>query len=777
MSTQTLFGWVHLSDLHFGHGGAGHQANQQLVLDALLADVAEQIKQGVPKPDALLVTGDIAFSGACAARDEYDRAAEWIGKVAAAVGVSLDAVYVVPGNHDVQRPVDTSPSARTWLRAIRKGEEKLDEILRHDDERAKLAKRQSNYLALAERFAPAGRRDPTTGEPRLYWRQVIDARGGLRVRLCGLNTALLAADEKVFGSDQGSLWLGEKQLAEVLLSPPVREPEVVVVLSHHPFSGGWLHDEKDVREWVRSRAHVHLSGHVHEAASERTRSGAGGDFIHVAAGASHGEAEPAGVAARHGYSFGELVAEGGGVALRIRPRRWSEPNKRFRRDIDTADESSGVAEHPIARVVLSVKPAAPTPTTSTPTPPVATSKRPPKTRPHAKTKPRSHASENATRDDATNADVSESALLDALKKLLDPQLEEVIFRLVGTERSFISAPSAPAATRVLELLRLVQQQADGRSRLVAAIRAVTGSSPPPPPPPPPPEEPRRPSRESVAECVRRAEAAVLALLGAHPRVLEHLTKLNLGGDAVLVTRSLLHERQAHEVARSLNHALSSLARDPLATTADHQALNRLFNECLRFAANWRALIDTCRTSLPADPKRDRASNTIELPLNSGALAELISAGIDDRMPAFTLAESAIVGVTHVRVPEILKVPLQITRASFVEAVVTHLAATPEIRSLLPVGHERSSLAEKIQNVDRALYAQGFELPPGDARPYYIALDGKETSLWQVAQEAQHDTPERPGLPSLRLIRLTGTDPAEISLVSFIKYHLEHTPRP
>ena len=60
---EPLFTWIHLSDFHFGHGDSSHSWDQQLVLKALREDIAALQTQKLPAPDALLVTGDIAFSG------------------------------------------------------------------------------------------------------------------------------------------------------------------------------------------------------------------------------------------------------------------------------------------------------------------------------------------------------------------------------------------------------------------------------------------------------------------------------------------------------------------------------------------------------------------------------------------------------------------------------------------------------------------------------------------------------------------------------------------
>ena len=69
MRMEPLFGWIHLSDLHVGHGDIGYQGEQRMVLRVLARDIKTQVSEigrllGRPdwRPDALLVSGDIAFS-------------------------------------------------------------------------------------------------------------------------------------------------------------------------------------------------------------------------------------------------------------------------------------------------------------------------------------------------------------------------------------------------------------------------------------------------------------------------------------------------------------------------------------------------------------------------------------------------------------------------------------------------------------------------------------------------------------------------------------------
>ena len=92
--------------------------------------------------------------------------------------------------------------------------------------------------------------------------------------------ALLAADDQ----DRGRLRVGRVP-AQFPIKSGYRAGAGHRHGSHHPLTGGWLADEREVEAWLRRHAHVHLSGHVHEAASEHLRSGSGGELIRVTAGA------------------------------------------------------------------------------------------------------------------------------------------------------------------------------------------------------------------------------------------------------------------------------------------------------------------------------------------------------------------------------------------------------------------------------------------------------------------------------------------------------------
>jgi hypothetical protein len=332
-----LFSWLHLSDIHFGHPDPTHDSGMLLILSSLEKDVERCIEKGTTKPQAILITGDIAWSGKAS---EYEAARRWLERLTGIVGLGFEHVFAVPGNHDVDRSIDKRDSAiQDQLKVLRQGEKPLDGALRVDVERGRLAQRMQSYLSFAAGLA----RPSALLLDGLTWRHRLAAHDGRQIRLVGLNTALLAADS----ADQGRLRLGNSQLTAGFIDERIDKDELVISLSHHPLAGGWLTDQRIVRGEVRKYAHVHLSGHVHDPDSASWRGGGGGDMTYVTAGAVHEDPRPADDPARHGYNFGAIhLSSSGGLELRVYPRRYSDKNRDFRLDIENLDdERLGYARH------------------------------------------------------------------------------------------------------------------------------------------------------------------------------------------------------------------------------------------------------------------------------------------------------------------------------------------------------------------------------------------------------------------------------------------------
>lgn len=325
--SRRVFSWLQLSDIHIEPKDATHRADQPLVLDALERDLRQTFAAREAPPNAIFVTGDLAFSGAA---EQYTKARAWLEKVANIVGVPFEHVYVVAGNHDVQRQVDTEDrNVGRLVTAHRQAKtDTIDDALEHSNDRAMLVRRMAGFVDFIKKLPWAATDSSALRGDGLWWVRRISGADGLRVRIVGFNSALLSADDH----DKGVLQIGKAQLSTTLTDS---DGELVIVMSHHPLTEGWIAGERGVLDIVHASAHVHLCGHVHEASTLRSISGGGGDIVTVTGGAVHGDKLPRDAIATHGYNFAEVrVNECGKLSLRVWPRRWSRRNADFRLDID-----------------------------------------------------------------------------------------------------------------------------------------------------------------------------------------------------------------------------------------------------------------------------------------------------------------------------------------------------------------------------------------------------------------------------------------------------------
>jgi predicted phosphodiesterase len=244
--------FIHLSDIHFSSGDDASQfdLNQQ-IRRALLEDLGARQADGAHY-DALLVTGDIAYSGK---EEEYDSAKQWLEEVYLRTGLSMKRTYVVPGNHDVDRRL-VEPTFPLWA-----SHEDIRRAANSVHWRATIEtqlKRDRSHLLLAplrtyNGFAQ-GCACKTTADD-LAWS--IDfpcpLELGFIVRLRGLNSALISDA----GDAPSKLLVSEFQTAKLADAPGV----INVVLCHHP--PDWLMDKAALREVLRRFAPVTLFGHEH----------------------------------------------------------------------------------------------------------------------------------------------------------------------------------------------------------------------------------------------------------------------------------------------------------------------------------------------------------------------------------------------------------------------------------------------------------------------------------------------------------------------------------
>src|SRR5438105_11053348 len=108
---------MHISDIHFREPDCLTPDNDpDRPYRTLLLRDARARTDHLGKVGAMLIGGDIAFKGH---PDEYKTALTWIRELADAVGCSFERVFVIPGNHDIDRTASVRlPAVRNAQDAI-----------------------------------------------------------------------------------------------------------------------------------------------------------------------------------------------------------------------------------------------------------------------------------------------------------------------------------------------------------------------------------------------------------------------------------------------------------------------------------------------------------------------------------------------------------------------------------------------------------------------------------------------------------------------------------
>lgn len=307
--------FVHLSDIHFGQEqekGAEMIVHDD-VKEQLIKDAARLVETYAGHATGVIVTGDIAYAGK---HIEYQRAADWLDRLATAIGCAKTDVQVVPGNHDIDREAISSGCRLMLDNIIKDGEPQLDAFLESELDREVLYGRFAGYRPFAEGYdCPLDRTGGIASE------RSVELVPGRTLRFIGLNSALICSTK----DKAGSLLLGARQ--HVL---PREAGEELVVMSHHPLN--WLRDSDEARRYVRSRARVFLSGHEHNPSWQVEKIKDGCDLLMLTAGATVPPKAEAGYTYTYNLMIFDWDAVTDGLKVTTIPRTWSPEDTDFGAD-------------------------------------------------------------------------------------------------------------------------------------------------------------------------------------------------------------------------------------------------------------------------------------------------------------------------------------------------------------------------------------------------------------------------------------------------------------
>lgn len=312
---------LHLSDLHFRTGSGGTAWDSKSVLGRLVTDTVE-LAQGGHKPDLVVITGDIAFSGQ---PEEYELAKQWISdELLPAVQLTPRELVIAPGNHDVDRKAVgiAARSVQGALLASRRDAD-LVAVLGTPSERACLVARHAAFVEFLNQIGASGR---TWTVP---WGHVVHTIRGMNVRIAAFCSSFMSCGE----DDHGKLLLSLWQANELLRG--CDDDDLVISAMHHPWSYFAEFDEPARLEVHRSSSLV-LHGHLHVGSVEQILSSDHAGVVEIAAGACYESSRY-----HNAYSLIEVDLQAREITLlprvwNVRRRCWQFDGNLFRSDVRRA---------------------------------------------------------------------------------------------------------------------------------------------------------------------------------------------------------------------------------------------------------------------------------------------------------------------------------------------------------------------------------------------------------------------------------------------------------
>jgi len=174
--------WLHLSDWH----QRGRDFHREMVRDALIEDIKKrrEIHPDLEKLDFIVFSGDLAFSGK---KEEYQAGQEYLlDPLLEAAGLDKSRVFIVPGNHDLDR--DSFDLLPNDIRKPLTEEDEINKWLGDEERRSLLMRPFKAYNEFIH--------DYNQGNFTAYAGSLELPIAGKKIALLGFNSALMCGRHK-----------------------------------------------------------------------------------------------------------------------------------------------------------------------------------------------------------------------------------------------------------------------------------------------------------------------------------------------------------------------------------------------------------------------------------------------------------------------------------------------------------------------------------------------------------------------------------------------------
>ncbi|MGD9162405.1 MAG: SUMF1/EgtB/PvdO family nonheme iron enzyme [Desulfobacteraceae bacterium] len=234
---------LHLSDLHIS---TDSNFDRSLVLDPLIDRVKKDRKDGI-KPELVIVTGDIAFKGI---KEEYDEAKIFFADLLEAMKLPEERLFIVPGNHDVNREKYRKSDNLTY-----NSMKDLNDELENIEYRADLLKGMTDYFDFIKSTYPHIK---PLHKNLIPFVTSCKAVCGKQIGIVGLNSAWMCRKSP----DEREISIGEYQIVNAMKELKGKN-DLVICAFHHPINWLWPEDKSRSRKYLNEK--VILCGHLHDA--------------------------------------------------------------------------------------------------------------------------------------------------------------------------------------------------------------------------------------------------------------------------------------------------------------------------------------------------------------------------------------------------------------------------------------------------------------------------------------------------------------------------------
>lgn len=225
--------WMHLSDIHFGYANASVDTMRRKLLEK--ARTIEQV-------DCLFITGDLRY-GKTSPLEYPQETLEFLVQLREALNLTPNDVYIVPGNHDVDRCQALTSVVEGLLKEYTTLDGDIDENTLEF-----ISSRRAAFKKLYQEIC--GR-----NEPELHY---CETRENYNI-IC-LNTAVACGRD----GEDGDLIIGSALLNR--LSSMVDTSKPSIVLAHHDFDAFRLEERQKLEITLKELgATLYLCGHKHVA--------------------------------------------------------------------------------------------------------------------------------------------------------------------------------------------------------------------------------------------------------------------------------------------------------------------------------------------------------------------------------------------------------------------------------------------------------------------------------------------------------------------------------